>query len=176
MIGIGSQMEVTEGRSHAVNQKQEAEARTANLSVNSQMCLRDSLGPTQPFLNETEKVSFLLRSSVSSYEAWKGLTRYFHSLVHFRLRRYFWIPRGIQPLNCNYQQKSPRIHYKDIVNFLCLSMAWRGDWRRSGEPQGLWHVLMISLHEDWITNVLWSWPLSGLIHWTHPHRADVQRL
>lgn len=69
MIEMGSQMGVTKGRSHAVNQKQEVEARTANLSVNRRMRHRDSLGSTQPLLNETEKVSFLLRSSVPSYEA-----------------------------------------------------------------------------------------------------------
>lgn len=69
MIEMGSQMGVTEGRSHAVNQKQEVEARTASLSVNRQMRHRDSLGSTQPLLNGTEKVSFLLRSSVPSYES-----------------------------------------------------------------------------------------------------------
>lgn len=69
MIEMGSQMGMTEGRSHAANQKQAVEAQTTDLSVNSRMCHRDTLGPTQPFLNETEKVSFLLRSSVPLYEA-----------------------------------------------------------------------------------------------------------
>lgn len=45
MIETGSQMGVTEGRSHAVNQKQAVEARTANLLVNSRMHHRDTLGP-----------------------------------------------------------------------------------------------------------------------------------